>query len=1311
MLACPLVGAAFINGGFVFSSRGGLGWRLAAPWLVGVCLLAVSTASAAASVRRACAFARPGTFECLTLVRTDIRPESQKQFLANRAALGLSGDTVPAGYGYAASDLQSAYGLAAAAASRGTGETVAIVDAYNDPDAAADLATYRSANGLPACTVGNGCLRILNQNGAASPLPADAGSNGWDVEESLDVDMVSAICPNCDIDLVEANGPDAGDLGTAVNAAVAAGAKFVSNSYGGYEASNDTTYDSEYYDHPGVAVTASAGDDGYGVSYPAASSDVVSVGGTSLSPASNARGWSETAWGSSNGGEGTGSGCSSYDPKPSWQTDTGCSMRTDNDVAADADPNTGVAAYDTYSAGGWYEAGGTSAASPIIAAVFALAGVPAAGTNPASYLYADPSALYDVTSGSDGSCGGSYLCTAKVGYDGPTGLGTPDGLAAFTAPATTTTATTTKLTASANPVQTGQPVTFKATVSDNPAGGSTPSGTVSFSDGSTMLGSAPLSAGQASFTTSSLAAGSHSITAGYEGDSTHESSSDGLAEVVADPPSAAISAPATGQTFAVGQTVDTTFKCTEGTAGPGLASCDDSHALNTASGGNGTLDTSTPGAHTYTVTATSQDGFTGTAKITYTVAAAPSATIASPSSGGTYAVGQSVPTSFGCAEGTAGPGIGSCVDSNGATGGSGSLSTGQPGSFTYTVTATSKDGFTGTAKITYTVAAAPSATIASPSSGGTYVVGQSVPTSFGCAEGTAGPGIGSCVDSNGATGGSGSLSTGQAGTFSYSVTATSKDGQTAMASISYTVLGPPSASISSPANNQTYNLGQSVSTSFSCSEATGAPGISSCTDSNGATGGSGSLSTGQAGTFSYSVTATSKDGQTAMASISYTVLGPPSASIASPANNQTYNLGQSVSTSFSCSEATGAPGISSCVDSNGATGGSGSLSTGQAGTFSYSVTATSKDGQTAMASISYTVLGPPSASISSPANNQTYNLGQSVSTSFSCSEATGAPGISSCVDSNGATGGSGSLSTGQAGTFSYSVTATSKDGQTAMASISYTVLGPPSASISSPANNQTYNLGQSVSTSFSCSEATGAPGISSCKDSNGATGGSGSLKTGQAGTFSYSVTATSKDGQTATTSISYTVVGPPSVKITSPASGGTYALGQTVTTAFSCTDSAGAPGIASCTDSNGGSGSAGTLPTANAGTFTYTVTATSKDGQTTTTSISYTVSKAISTLIAPTPLAALLLGQPASATLTGGAPKGPLSGRTIVFSIAGTTFCTKTTNASGTATCTLGLIGELDASINEVLTGYTYLATFAGDANDTAASALGTFAG
>jgi Ricin-type beta-trefoil lectin domain/Putative Ig domain/Subtilase family len=356
------------------------------------------------------------------------------------ARTDLSG---PTGSGYGPADLQSAYALAAASLDKGKGQTVAIVDAYNDPDAAADLAVYRQQWGLPACAAG--CLTILNEDGQASPLPGVDPTGGWELEESTDLDMVSAICPNCHIELVEAGSTSLSDLGTAEDTAAASGAKFISDSWDGPDGYGSSA-DDQYFDHPGVVITVAAGDDGFGASYPAASQFVTSVGGTSLERApGTARGWTESAW------TGTGSGCSLNEPKPAWQTADdslagGCLNRTDNDVAAVADENTPVWLYDSYPFQGaapqWGEVGGTSVASPIIASVYALAGAPLRGSYPASYPYAHTSDLFPVTSGTNGPCESTrpYLCAGGPGYNGPDGWGTPDGTAAFTAPAHTVTA-------------------------------------------------------------------------------------------------------------------------------------------------------------------------------------------------------------------------------------------------------------------------------------------------------------------------------------------------------------------------------------------------------------------------------------------------------------------------------------------------------------------------------------------------------------------------------------------------------------------------------------------------------------------------------------------------------------------------------------------------------------------------------------------------------------------------------------------------------------------------------------------------------
>jgi hypothetical protein len=374
--------------------------------------------SAAATVQPVCAPAKKGQFTCFALRRTDVA-----------SAKGVLPSTVPAGYG--PGDLASAYNLPS---NGGAGATVALIDAYDDPNAEADLAVYRTQFGLPACTTANGCFSKVDETGGTAYPPADPG---WSGEISLDLDMVSAVAPAAHILLVEANTANFADLGASVDEAVSLGADYVSNSYGtsytstpgSGEDPSETTAMDPYYNHPGVAVVASSGDGAYGVAYPAASQYVTSVGGTSLVQDSSTRGWSESVWNDSYGGGG--SGCSVYEPKPSFQTDTGCANRTVTDVSAVADPATGVSVYDSYQATGWQVYGGTSAASPIIAAVYADAGTPAAGTYPNSYPYASPGSLNDVTTGSNGTCTPAYLCTAGPGYDGPTGLGTPDGAAAF----------------------------------------------------------------------------------------------------------------------------------------------------------------------------------------------------------------------------------------------------------------------------------------------------------------------------------------------------------------------------------------------------------------------------------------------------------------------------------------------------------------------------------------------------------------------------------------------------------------------------------------------------------------------------------------------------------------------------------------------------------------------------------------------------------------------------------------------------------------------------------------------------------------
>ena len=371
--------------------------------------------SAAMGTESVCQNAGVGEASCTAILRNDVGL-STLSFMTQSAAHAAQPFTP---YGYGPSQLHAAYGISTTG---GDGKTVAIVDAYDDPKAEADLAVYRAQFGLPACTTANGCFKKVAQDGSTHYPTASAS---WAGEISLDIDMASAICPSCHILLVEANSSYFNDLGAAVNRAVSLHATSVSNSYGGSEFSSESQYDTAYFNHPGTIITASAGDSAYGVEYPAASKYVVAVGGTQLTTASGARGWAETAW------AGTGSGCSAYESKPSWQKDTGCKNRMLNDVSFDASPQTPVAVYQSYCGGsvcGWVAYGGTSVSSPAIAAAFALAG----NASGAQTLYsAKSSNFHDITSGSNGRCSVSYFCNAVSGYDGPTGLGTPSGIVAF----------------------------------------------------------------------------------------------------------------------------------------------------------------------------------------------------------------------------------------------------------------------------------------------------------------------------------------------------------------------------------------------------------------------------------------------------------------------------------------------------------------------------------------------------------------------------------------------------------------------------------------------------------------------------------------------------------------------------------------------------------------------------------------------------------------------------------------------------------------------------------------------------------------
>ncbi len=344
---------------------------------------------------RVCGDVHAGFVRCQAWLRTDIQ--------------GLVAPNTPGGY--APSDLQTAYGLTSDSQNNGAGETIAVVDAYDDPNVESDLAIYRAKFGLPACTAANGCFNKQKYTSQTNPA--------WAAEESVDVEMVSAICPNCKILLVEAASTSVPDLSSAEQYATTK-ADYISDSWSIDEGTE--TYDGDYQAGCGTIVAAT-GDHGYNATaqWPAILPSVVGVGGTSLTSISPR---AETAWSQ------TGSGCSKIYGKPNFQSalKTGCAMRAQADVSADADPDTGVAIYDTFQRRGWLVFGGTSVATPIVASVFALGGY--ASATPAGNLYSHTSGLNDVTSGSNGGCG-APLCVAGHGWDGPTGLGTPNGIGAF----------------------------------------------------------------------------------------------------------------------------------------------------------------------------------------------------------------------------------------------------------------------------------------------------------------------------------------------------------------------------------------------------------------------------------------------------------------------------------------------------------------------------------------------------------------------------------------------------------------------------------------------------------------------------------------------------------------------------------------------------------------------------------------------------------------------------------------------------------------------------------------------------------------
>ncbi len=453
----PLAGLPSAAGSSVAGLRLATGPSITAAPVAGGPSVAGSPAAAERPrVHRACHAPRPGAAACqgLRLVAASLPADERAAAtspanISPRARVGPTVTYTSPLPGYLTpEELRDAYALPSET-TPAAGQTIALIDAYDDPTAEADLGVFDEQFGLPACTSANGCFRKVNEEGSASPLPPEQGE--WASEISIDLQMAHAICQACHLLLVEASSEKFTDLGTAVNTAAGAGATEINNSYVGPEKASYATYGSRYYEHPGIALTAASGDCGYlnqacpseptVVNFPASSPNVIAVGGTALSE--TGQGWTSTVWDES------GSGCSVVFSAPPWQlgvgdfSQTGCgSARSVADVAAVGDPETGVDIYDSTPEGGgeplgWGVWGGTSVAAPIVAAELALAGGADGAADPAATLYAhegQSEALDDVVTGSNGSCGDTTACQAAPGYDGPSGLGSPFGLGAFVVP-------------------------------------------------------------------------------------------------------------------------------------------------------------------------------------------------------------------------------------------------------------------------------------------------------------------------------------------------------------------------------------------------------------------------------------------------------------------------------------------------------------------------------------------------------------------------------------------------------------------------------------------------------------------------------------------------------------------------------------------------------------------------------------------------------------------------------------------------------------------------------------------------------------
>ena len=727
----------------------------------------------------------------------------------------------------------------------------------------------------------------------------------------------------------------------------------------------------------------------------------------------------------------------------------------------------------------------------------------------------------------------------------------------------------------------------------------------------------------------------------------------------------------------------------------------------------------------------------------FSTAAAPTVSISAPSDGAAYGVASVPSAAFTCTAGSGGTlkaGLAGCSAS--IDGGS-ALASGAPlasavGSHTIVVTANQGDGQSASTSYSYSVGK-PSVTLTAPAASSTYSFGSVPDAAFTCIAPTGTTlqsGLAGCsaqVD-GGAPIASGSPLPGTDGSHTIVVTANDSAGDTASVSRTYLVQGgTPTVTITAPVNEAQYMPGSVPDANFSCTagaNGTLESGLAGCsaviTGSDGTAFASGTALPQSAGGYTITVTANDTDGQSSDAIIGYFVedtTPPPTITINTPPNGAAYVLGSVPAADFTC-KAIQPHALQECVasfDGGPRTNYDGAQLPDTLGQHTIQVTAQDDRGLSgeSQQSSTYTVVAsasPPSAAITTPTNGQAFTYGSVPNAAFSCAPgaastlATGLTGCSGSIDGGSAVA-SGAPLAGSVGSHTIVVTATDADDQSTEVSHSYTVVAQaPSAQISTPTDGATFTVGSVPNADFSCTAGAGgtlASGLTGCSASidGGAAVATGTPLPSSVGSHTIVVTATDSDGQSSMpVSHSYTVTAPsspPTATITTPAAGAAYTYGSVPSAAFGCTAGAGGTlnsGLTGCSASIDGGAPVATgspLP-GSVGSHTIAVTATDADGQSSTpVSHGYTVSKAPTRLIAapqlvlvPPPHRASL--STVSATLTSGGQ--PVSGRTIAFSAGSTALCTAVTGATGTASCTVGLAGELHV----LLTG-GYTASFAGD--------------